>query len=92
MAQLQFFIEIAQRARAAMPEMDGLAAAQAIRSRAPLDRQPAIFGLTAHANTEYRTICLNAGMDGYLTKPLELGKLQELVGELSEQSREKSMT
>jgi hypothetical protein len=25
-------------------------------------------------------------MDGYLTKPLELGKLQDIVGELSEQS------
>ena len=69
-----------------MPEMDGLAAARAIRSRLPLDRQPAIFGLTAHATTEYRTTCLNAGMDGYLTKPLEPGKLQDLVGELSEQS------
>src|ERR1022692_1237375 len=62
-----------------MPEMDGLAATREIRNRLPLDRQPAIFGLTAHVSAEYREICVGAGMDGYLTKPLELAKLQELI-------------
>jgi signal transduction histidine kinase/ActR/RegA family two-component response regulator len=66
-----------------MPEVDGLAATREIRSRLPRDRQPVIFGLTAHATTEYRDICLGAGMDGYLTKPLEQDKLRDLIAELS---------
>ena len=65
-----------------MPEVDGLAATSEIR-RLPLDRQPMIFGLTAHATTEYRDICLAAGMDGYLTKPLESEKLRKLITEWS---------
>jgi len=64
-----------------MPEVDGLAATREIRKRLPPDRQPAIFGLTAHATTEYRGICLNAGMDGYLTKPLDPEKLRDLIEE-----------
>jgi nitrogen-specific signal transduction histidine kinase/AmiR/NasT family two-component response regulator len=74
-----------------MPEVDGLTATREIRSRLPLDRQPAIFGLSAHATTEYRDICLGAGMDGYLTKPLEPGKLQDLIAELSAQSMSRNL-
>jgi signal transduction histidine kinase/CheY-like chemotaxis protein len=70
-----------------MPEVDGLAATREIRSRLPLDRQPVIFGLTAHATTEYRDICLNAGMNGYLTKPLDSEKLRELIEDLSKRSQ-----
>jgi signal transduction histidine kinase/CheY-like chemotaxis protein/ligand-binding sensor domain-containing protein len=66
-----------------MPEVDGLSATRAIRSRLPADRQPAIFGLTAHATEEYRDVCLDAGMDGFLTKPLEREKLRALIAELS---------
>jgi CheY-like chemotaxis protein len=66
-----------------MPVVDGLAATREIRSRLPAGRQPMIYGLTAHATTEYRDICLGAGMDGYLTKPLDRAKLQHLVAELS---------
>jgi CheY-like chemotaxis protein len=66
-----------------MPGVDGLAATREIRGWLPADRQPAIYGLTAHATTEYRDICLEAGMDGYLTKPLDREKLQNLVAELA---------
>jgi CheY-like chemotaxis protein len=75
-----------------MPEVDGLAATREIRSRLPLDRQPVIFGLTAHATTEYRDICLGAGMNGYLTKPLELEKLRNLIADLSTQSLSRNLT
>jgi signal transduction histidine kinase/streptogramin lyase/ActR/RegA family two-component response regulator len=74
-----------------MPEVDGLAATREIRSRVPSDRQPVIFGLTAHATTEYRDICLDAGMDGYLTKPLEQEKLRDLIAELSTPSSSRSL-
>jgi CheY-like chemotaxis protein len=68
-----------------MPEVDGLTATREIR-RLSLDRQPVIYGLTAHATTEYRDECLGAGMDGYLTKPLDRLKLRALIEELSTQS------
>ena len=66
-----------------MPEVDGLSATLEIKRRLPQDRQPVIFGLTAHATTEYRDICLGAGMDGYLTKPLDQEKLRDLIAGLS---------
>jgi signal transduction histidine kinase/CheY-like chemotaxis protein/streptogramin lyase len=74
-----------------MPGVDGLTATREIRSRLPLDRQPLIFGLTAHASTEYRDICLSAGMDGYLTKPLEQQKLRDLIADLSAQSLSRNL-
>ncbi len=66
-----------------MPEVNGLAATEEIRKSLPADGQPAIFGLTAHATTEYRDICLRAGMNGCLTKPLDRDKLRDVVAGLS---------
>ena len=68
-----------------MPNVDGLAATREIRSSLPTNRQPVIVGLTAHATTEYRDICLDAGMNGYLTKPLDRDKLRNVLEELSSQ-------
>jgi CheY-like chemotaxis protein len=75
-----------------MPGVDGLAATREIRSRLPLDRQPVIFGLTAHATTEYRDICLGTGMNGRLTKPIKREKLRGLIAEWSTQSMSRSLT
>ena len=66
-----------------MPEVDGITATHEIRTGLPTDLQPVIFGLTAHAEVEYRDLCLRAGMNGCLTKPLEPEKLRNLVAELS---------
>jgi CheY-like chemotaxis protein len=52
-----------------MPEMDGLEACRRIRAL-PNGGLP-IVALTANALAEERERCLAAGMDGYLTKPLE---------------------
>ncbi len=65
-----------------MPDVDGVTATREIRKRLPLDRQPLIFGLSAHATAEYRDICLDAGMNGYLTKPVAPGKLHDLIAGL----------
>ena len=75
-----------------MPKVDGLAATREIRSRLPLDRQPVVFGLTAHVTAEYRDICLGAGMDGYLTKPIEQDKLRDLIAESSTRSSLRNLT
>ena len=53
-----------------MPELDGLQATRMIRSGFPAELQPMIIALTAHASEDDRVLCLDAGMDGYLTKPL----------------------
>ncbi|MGH7249008.1 MAG: response regulator, partial [Pseudomonadota bacterium] len=59
-----------------MPKMDGTEVTAVIRQReaAGRDRLP-IVALTAHSMGEDRERCLNAGMDGYLSKPIGLAQL-----------------
>ncbi len=63
-----------------MPEMDGLDATVAIRARekGTATRVP-IVAMTAHAMEGDRERCLQAGMDGYVTKPVEADRLFEAV-------------
>jgi CheY-like chemotaxis protein len=67
-----------------MPELDGMEATAVIREHEKRTgaRTP-IYALTAHAMKGDREQCLAAGMDGYLTKPIqsqELYKLLDMVG------------
>jgi CheY-like chemotaxis protein len=60
-----------------MPRSDGIAATRRIRAieaERGLPRTP-IIALTANAFAEDREACLAAGMDGYLTKPLDRDQL-----------------
>jgi CheY-like chemotaxis protein len=62
-----------------MPDMDGLEATRAIRAaEAPNLRVP-IYALTAHALPDDRDRCLAAGMDGFITKPIVMDDVMELV-------------
>ena len=66
-----------------MPEMDGLEATAAIRkSEEGTEVHVTIIALTAHAMKGDREICLAAGMDGYLTKPINAQELFALLESL----------
>ena len=66
-----------------MPEMDGLEATRAIRSlEAVRGGHVAIVALTAHAMKGDSEKCLSAGMDGYLSKPVNPVKMHELIESL----------
>jgi CheY-like chemotaxis protein len=63
-----------------MPEMDGFQATAAIRAAEAGGRRRApIIALTAHAMKEDRLRCLEAGMDGYLSKPIREEMLRRAV-------------
>jgi len=63
-----------------MPEMDGLAATEAIRQREKSSgAHLAIFAMTAHAMKGDRERCLQAGMDGYVTKPLRVSDIEKTL-------------
>jgi len=65
-----------------MPEMDGLEASRRIRRDLPSERQPKIIALTANAMQGDREICLDAGMDDYISKPV---KMHEIVAAIRRQ-------
>jgi len=58
-----------------MPEMDGVEAAQQIRQNWPEEQQPRIIAMTADALAGRRKAYLSAGMDDYITKPVQMGEL-----------------
>jgi CheY-like chemotaxis protein len=64
-----------------MPEMDGLEATQAIRERESLTGRPRIpiIAMTAYAMAGDRDRCLEAGMDGYVSKPINAQELFEAI-------------
>jgi CheY-like chemotaxis protein/anti-sigma regulatory factor (Ser/Thr protein kinase) len=64
-----------------MPGIDGLEATRRIRAveQASGARRTPIIALTANAFPEHREACLTAGMDGFLSKPLDREKLAALL-------------
>jgi signal transduction histidine kinase/ActR/RegA family two-component response regulator len=65
-----------------MPEMDGLEATRWIRQRqreCGCDHPVAVVALTAHASQAQRDQCIEAGMDGVVTKPVTLRALLDCI-------------
>ena len=58
-----------------MPEVDGLEATRRLREERPIDEQPLIIALTASVMEEDRQRCREAGMDGFLSKPVRKDEL-----------------
>ncbi|MFA6012653.1 MAG: response regulator [Desulfobacteraceae bacterium] len=60
-----------------MPEMDGLAATRAIRAAG--HQHIPIIAMTAHAMKGFRESCLEAGMNDYISKPIQREKVFEVI-------------
>ena len=66
-----------------MPEMDGLEASRQINARWQAKDRPRIIAMTANAMQGDRDMCLAAGMDDYLTKPIRVELLVEALNQAS---------
>ncbi|MBW4537879.1 MAG: PAS domain S-box protein [Myxacorys chilensis ATA2-1-KO14] len=62
-----------------MPEMDGLEATQTICAEWAVEQRPRIIAMTANAMRGDRQLCLEAGMDDYLSKPIRLEALMSAL-------------
>jgi CheY-like chemotaxis protein len=58
-----------------MPEVDGLEATRHIRQEFGPEAQPRIIAMTANAMREDREACLAAGMEDYISKPIQMEEL-----------------
>ena len=66
-----------------MPEMDGLSATRAIRALSGACAQVPLVGLTANVLTTDKEACLEAGMNGFLTKPVTAERLAETIRQVA---------
>ena len=63
-----------------MPEMDGLETTRRIRQNsASVDSRIPVIAMTAHAVNEIQQQCVDAGMNDYITKPLEPETLERVL-------------
>jgi CheY-like chemotaxis protein len=62
-----------------MPEMDGLEATRHILKEWPDTERPRIVAITANAMAGDREMCLEAGMDDYISKPIQVEALVEAL-------------
>jgi signal transduction histidine kinase/CheY-like chemotaxis protein len=67
-----------------MPEMDGLEATAEIRKRETGGRRLPIVAMTAHTMKGDRERCLEAGMDGFVIKPVQPGDIDRAIVEAME--------
>ena len=66
-----------------LPVIDGLAATRLIRAIPDLKKTP-IVTVSAHDTQDFQTEALDAGCDGYITKPIDYNELELLISRLLE--------
>jgi signal transduction histidine kinase/ActR/RegA family two-component response regulator len=66
-----------------MPVMNGFDATREIRQLSRPHAETYIAALTAHAMSDYRSRALKSGIDEFLTKPLNQGRLEKLLNDLA---------
>ncbi len=78
-------VEVAERERPdiilmdlSLPVMDGIAATEKIRARDGFKTIP-VIAVTAHQETDFRTDAQAAGFNAYVTKPIDMPWLSELI-------------
>ena len=78
-------LEVAQRERPdiilmdlSLPIMDGIAATEKIRADEDLRSVP-VIAVTAHQETDFREGAKAAGFDAYVTKPIDIPSLNDLM-------------
>jgi signal transduction histidine kinase/ActR/RegA family two-component response regulator len=62
-----------------MPELDGIEATRRIRTLAGAVAHISVIAMTANAHDEDRQLCLQAGMDDFLPKPVDIGALGQAL-------------
>jgi CheY-like chemotaxis protein len=62
-----------------MPLMNGFEATKRIKEMEISEKPPVIIAVTANAFVEDREKCLAAGMDDYISKPIKLTAINEIV-------------
>jgi signal transduction histidine kinase/CheY-like chemotaxis protein len=63
-----------------MPEMDGYEATRRLREREHGSQHTTVIAMTASARAEDRERCLQAGMDDYISKPVQFSDLAQVLG------------
>jgi CheY-like chemotaxis protein len=69
-----------------MPELDGIDATRQIINDHPISQRPRIVALTANAFADDKEECLSAGMDDYLSKPLDVKELAASLDRVTRRS------
>lgn len=64
-----------------MPTLDGLGATRRIREKAALQEVP-VVAVTAYGTEGFQRAAYDAGVEGYLTKPLDFGRMHQLIARL----------
>jgi CheY-like chemotaxis protein len=65
-----------------MPELDGRDATEAIRKLEMGRSRTPIIALTAHAMVSDRERCIAAGMDGFVSKPIQIAELLQTIAQV----------
>ncbi len=70
-----------------MPEMDGLEASRRITATRKPNERPRIIAMTANAMQGDREMCLDAGMDDYIAKPIRVDLLMDALKNVPQRKR-----